>query len=553
MIRRLKILAALGLVFALAGCGGDAASEPPSARERAPRATRGYVVLSIDTLRADHLGCYGYPRPTSPFLDSLAKRATLFEEAYAQYPSTLVSHMSMFTGLHPREHGVVPPNTVLSPEVETLPEVFQRHGFRTAGFTEGGYMRGSFGFRRGFDEFAARDRNRARTVEQTFGRGVRFLNTLGPDDRFFLFLHTYAVHAPYDAPERYREPFWTGPPPAGAIPATPPALSRHNAQGGPLPQPVLHWLRALYDAGIRQTDEVVKGFFADLERLGLADDVTVIVTSDHGEEFQEHGLLNHTQLYREVMRVPLLVIHPDQRSAVRHPGVVQLVDLAPTLYELARLKPSGRPSGVSLAGLLGRPAPPISPPPPPGNTAWAETDGSRAVYRGGRTALESLLLFDPPAGEWINRRVAADAPGGELAFEARSFLEPRRLTVRRGREVLAEAALTPEWTPVRLATDGPARLLLEADGCVPPPSEEKWDFRCHSFQVRGMRLARVELYDVSRDPGQSRDLSRDRTRATRVLLRDLLAFNPKPVAAGAAAPALDPELRARLRALGYAE
>ena len=96
-----------------------------------PRATRGYVLISIDTLRADHLGLYGYPRPTSPFLDSLARRATVFEEAYAQFPSTLVSHMSMLTGLYPREHGVFPPNAVLSPKVEMLAEVFQRAGFRT--------------------------------------------------------------------------------------------------------------------------------------------------------------------------------------------------------------------------------------------------------------------------------------------------------------------------------------------------------------------------------------------------------------------------------------
>src|SRR4029077_17254045 len=120
------------LAAALVGCGRGAGP--------APRATRGYVVVSIDTLRADHLGCYGYRQPPSPFLDSLARRATLFEQAYAQYPSTLVSHMSMFTGLQPREHGVFPPNSVLPAEVETFPEVFQRHGFRTAGFTEGGFV-----------------------------------------------------------------------------------------------------------------------------------------------------------------------------------------------------------------------------------------------------------------------------------------------------------------------------------------------------------------------------------------------------------------------------
>ncbi|HEV2845908.1 MAG TPA: sulfatase [Thermoanaerobaculia bacterium] len=535
------------LVFLLLGCGGEAAPRQQAVEEAPlPRATRGYIVISIDTLRADHLGCYGYGRPTSPFLDSLARRATLFEEAYAQYPSTLVSHMSMFTGLHPREHGVFPPNSVLAPEVETLPEVFQRNGFRTGGFTEGGYVSGRFGFRRGFDEFAARDRNRDRPLEKTFGRGVRFLESLKPDDRFFLFLHTYAVHTPYDAPDPYREPFWPGEPPAGAIPATGPALTRHNAIGGLLDRPALDWLTALYDAGIRETDDVLRRFFADLERLGSADQVTVIVTSDHGEELQDHGRLNHTQLYREVLRVPLMIVHPDHTSAVRRAGVVQLIDLAPTLYELARLRPAGKPTGVSLARRLGRAAPPI-----PGTALSDNEGGERAVYRGESGKLESLLLFDPPKGDWISRRAAVDAPGGELRFEARSFREPRRLRVRKGREVLADFSLTPEWTPVRIPLTGPARLLLEADGCAAADPNEKREFRCQAFQVRGLSLTRVELYDVASDPGQQRDVSRDRTRETRVLLRDLLAFNPPPVAGAAPAPPLDPELESKLRALGY--
>ncbi len=548
-IRQPGVFLILGLFLSLAGCGGKAEPSREIADPSPPRATRGYILISIDTLRADHLGCYGYPRPTSPFLDSLARRATLFEEAYAQFPSTLVSHMSMFTGLQPREHGVFPPNAVLSPEVETMPEVFQRHGFRTAAYTEGGYVSGRFGFRRGFGEFVAHNRNRNRPLEQTFRRGVRFLESLGPQQRFLLFLHTYAVHTPYDAPRRYRLPFWPGEPPAAAIPATGPALTRQTALGEPLPGPAVDWLTALYDAGIRQTDEVLQRFFADLERLGLAGDVTVIVTSDHGEELQEHGRFNHGQLYREVLRVPLLVVHPDRRSAVRHGGIVQLTDLAPTFYELARLRPGGRPSGQSLAPLLGRPAPPR-----PG-TAWADNDdGSRAVYRGQggqRRQLESLLLFDPPAEDWIPRRVVFDTAKAELIFEARSFQEPRRLAVRQEGTVLAEVALTPQWKPVRVVLPGRGRVLLEADGCTADPAAGKRDFRCYGFQVRGLRFARAELYDVGRDPGQRRDLSRERPRVARALLRDLLAFHPLPVAAAIPAPPLDPELEADLRALGY--
>lgn len=386
----MAVRALCGLIALLAACGGG--EQTPGSRtageSEAPGATRGYIVISLDTLRADHLGCYGYPRPSSPFLDSLAGRATLFEEAYAQYPSTLVSHMSMFTGLHPREHGVIDSHAALSPAVEMFPEVFQRAGFRTAAFTEGGFVSGRYGFRRGFDEFVARNRDRNRPLEGTFRRGVRFLESLRGGDRFLLFLHTYAIHTPYDAPERFRREFWPGPPPPGAIAPTGPAFTRHNATGGRLSEPVIAWLAAHYDAGIRETDEVLRRFFADLERLGLAEAATVVITSDHGEELQDHGLLNHTQLYREVMRVPLLVLHPERRTAVRHGGVVQLVDLAPTLYQLARLQPTGRLSGISLARLLGS-----ADPSAPGD-AWMEGPPGRALYRGHHRDLRSLLLLD---------------------------------------------------------------------------------------------------------------------------------------------------------------
>lgn len=124
----------------------------------------------------------------------------------------------------------------------------------------------------GFDTFISRNRSaRHRPVEDTFRRGVGFLESVGKDERFFLFLHTYAVHTPYDAPERYREPFWPGDPPSGAVPATGAALTRLDWTGERPPRPVVDWLTALYDAGIRQTDEVLQRFFADLSRLGLAD------------------------------------------------------------------------------------------------------------------------------------------------------------------------------------------------------------------------------------------------------------------------------------------
>jgi hypothetical protein len=209
------------------------------------------------------------------------------------------------------------------------------------------------------------------------------------------------------------------------------------------------------------------------------------------------------------------------------------------------VRPQRRPSGASLAPLLGSPSPPS-----PG-TAWSETlAGERSVYRGEHARLDSLLLFDPPADDWLPRRVAFDSHGGALAFQARSFLEPRRLTVRRGGATLQQVTLVPDWAPVQIIDSGPGRLLLEADGCAEDPEARRREPSCHSFQVRGLRLTRIELYDVARDPGQLRDLSRERGRTMRALLKDLAGFRPRPVAAAATAP-LDPELEKSLRALGY--
>lgn len=555
----------LGLASLLASSCPGRPAEP-----ELPRPTRGYLLVSFDTLRADHLGAYGYERDTSPFFDRLAARGTLFAQAIVQYPSTLTSHMSMLTGLYPLEHGVYPPDAVLPPEIETVAEVFQRHGFRTAAHTEGGYVRGRYGFRRGFDEFRARDRRGPREIERTFARGVRFLEGLGPEDRFFLFLHTYAVHAPYRPPEGYQDLFWPGEPPPGAFPPTGPLLARHNVEGGTLSPEVLAYFSALYDATIRHADDALRDLFAELDRLGLAGDVTVILTSDHGEELQEHGRMNHEQLYQEVMRVPLLVLHPDRRSPVRHRLPVESVDLAATLYELAGIEPRQSPSGESLARWIGQPRGVAG---VGEGEAYAEVasgvkalwlregPGDAAGQGDGREAgrLLHLLLHEPDEGRWVSRRLPVETSNVRLGFEARSYGEPRELTVRRRPadggvgEIVGTFPLGTDWTPVEIAlgmTAGKHRLELSVPGCTVPAEATARRWQCRGFQVRGIPLVRLELYDPVTDPREARDLSAELEGRTRALLRRLVErrFAPR---AEARVEALDPETEAQLQALGY--
>ncbi|MBZ0089442.1 MAG: sulfatase, partial [Thermoanaerobaculia bacterium] len=248
-------------------------------------------------LRADSLGPYGSGRATTPFLDRLAARATLFENAFAQVPSTLPSHMSMFTGLYPSEHQVDPPSSVLSDQIRTLPEVLRKAGFRTFGHTEGGYVQGGYGFARGFEEWSDTPYAHDTDVERTFRAGLDSLAKVRDGERFFLFLHSYTVHDPYEPPPAYRSLPWIEPRPAGAFDPTGPNLAGHNEHRVTATPEAIEWFRGLYDAGVRYLDDQLAAFFAELERTGLADETVVILTSDHGEggEARQRGAAHATQ------------------------------------------------------------------------------------------------------------------------------------------------------------------------------------------------------------------------------------------------------------------
>ena len=396
---------------------------PPDASQTTLSPTRGYILISIDTLRADHLGCYGYPKETSPFLDSLSEEALLFENAIVQLPGTLPSHMSIFTGLYPSEHGIHPHNkkNVLSKEIETLPEIFQRNGYRTAGHTEGGYVKGDYGFDRGFDEFDDSAEGIPGDIEDTFQRGVTFLRALEADEPFFLFLHTYEVHNPYLPPEPYNCAFWEGPPPPG-----------YPVKKDEFPSPeVVAYLLSQYDGGILYTDEVLKGFFEELDALGLLSDTTIIITSDHGEEFMEHGMLYHVQVYSPTIKVPLILVHPDISDGIRVKSVVESIDFAPTLLHIAGLGFDGNVSGKSLLGYIDV------------EEQQRVTEGysenwngrSRSIYRRDGKGLHHVVLTQGR----VFRKIEAfevDAPSDSVDKQRAKRLADRLASYRR--EVVAE-------------------------------------------------------------------------------------------------------------------
>ena len=521
-----------------------------------PAPTRGYILISIDALRADHLGVYGYDRDTSPFLDELARRATVFEHAFAQIPSTLPSHMSMFTGLYPGEHGVFPPSAVLAPEIRTLPEILLHAGFRTAGHTEGGYVQGGYGFSRGFREWTDTPYADDTDVARTFGRGVDFLKSVKPDERFFLFLHTYSVHDPYWPPEHYRRMFWPGPPPPGAgEPSGPHFAAINNGLAETTPAAVEYY-KALYDASIRYLDDRLRQLFADLEASGLADETTVLFTSDHGEEFLEHGKLVHTQIYPENLHIPLIVVHPAQRQGVRIGRLAQTVDFAPTLCDLAGVEPPAGLSGSSLAPLLRSPERALS------GEAYAELKvlrfDARSVLaeRDGRllqaTAAAAVMESD---GHWASKETHFDALPPVLEFRAVAFHQPRDIEVRIDGAPAKPLRFETDWKGYRLELPGGRRKHLvsfRTPGCDTPLALGIGeDGRCLSFKLHGPPLERRELFDLSGDPLAAKDLSTERPDLLRELLARLDSGYRHQLRTAPADQALSDEQVQHLRALGY--
>ncbi len=541
----------------LLACGdpGDPAG-PDGRRGGLPAPTRGYVLVSLDTLRADRLGAYGYGEDTSPFFDRLAaERGVLFERVLAPYPSTLVSHMSMFTGLYPPQHGVYPPSRVLPASIPTLPERFRAAGFRAQGHTEGGFVGRGFGFERGFEVYDDTGYTADTDIEQTFERGLAFLRALGPEERFFLFLHSYSIHDPYDPPDRFVETFGDGPPRPDSGGER---LRAFNHGETEIAGEEIERFSRRYDASVRYVDGVLEALLDELQALGLLADTTLVVTSDHGEEFLEHGKLGHTQLFPESLAVPLLVVHPDLQDGLRVSRQVGLVDLAPTLLDLAGLPPLDGVPGRSFAASLA-----------PSETGEAAAEPADLLYveieetpylRGLVGDIEGVryqLLVEEvkgdPEGAWVRERAALDHFGPRLELRSRSYHAPRRVEVVVEGEPAGKIDLTQEWGDfdLDLPGEGLQRVELSTDGCTRPADvSDSADARCLSFIVQGPPLATIRLYDLDHDPGAHDDISRSRPLIVRRLMRELQARQWAPLGQ-ATSRDLSEEDERHLRNLGY--
>jgi len=343
--------------------------EAPPARP--PERPWNLVLISLDTLRADHLGAYGYARATSPRIDALAREGVLFEQAYSTAPKTAPAHMSLMTGLYPPAHGVRNfegrIDVSLGADVPTLAEILRVAGYRTAATTSGGNVHRDLGFGRGFQVYE----HLPGEAEPVFDRALAHLERLaaaGPEaPPFLLFVHTFQLHDPYVPPPETRALF-VDPDYRGKIVSDRDALTRlageewhqRNAMfwAGVDPEDPadLQHLKDLYDACLRAADNQVGRLLDALDRLALREDTLLVLLSDHGEEFHDHGGFGHDTLYDELLRVPLLMRLPPGASPLpegaRVEPVVRLVDVLPTILELLGLPSLEHAQGRSLLPLL---------------------------------------------------------------------------------------------------------------------------------------------------------------------------------------------------------
>jgi arylsulfatase A-like enzyme len=359
---------------------------------------RGVVLVSIDTLRRDHVGAYGYARPTTPRLDALAGQGLVLDDAVSTSSWTLPAHLSMLTGADPGAHGGVDMEHGFNRRLPTLPGLLRARGYATQAVTSHLYVSGVYGLDQGFDHL---DFHQDRKASDVADRALALLERMG-DAPFFLFLHFYDPHWHYDPPPETLRLFESGY--AGTVSGRWQDFSKKTRES--LTPADLAHLLALYDGEIRFTDDQLGRVLDHLRDLGLDKNTLLVVTSDHGEEFLEHGSWEHQKtLYEEVVRIPLLLRGPGVPTR-RERAQASLVDVAPTILQWAGLDVPASMHGRSLLRASGE------------REAYGETDhtidGTRKLFlRGGAGRWKGILSLARDSGaltreEWYD--LAAD-PG----------------------------------------------------------------------------------------------------------------------------------------------
>lgn len=402
------------------------------------------IVISIDTLRSDHLPAYGYAQVRTPAIDALAADGILFERAYSNVPLTLPSHVSILTGLLPPDHGVRN-NVGYQYDAKQHPPItaaLRAVGYETAGAISSYVLRGNTGLKDAFDFYDDAIANEANVALGRLQRpGTTTLDVAkawldrehkGP---FFLFFHIYEPHGPYDAPEPFRS--------ANALP---------------------------YDAEIAASDDVVGKLIAHLKAKGVYDQAMIVLLSDHGEGLGEHGEDEHgVFLYREALQVPLIVKLPKSaRKGERVAAPVELTDLSPTIAFTAGIPASPAWKGVNIldAKALAAERP-----------LYAETLYPRIHL--GWSELRSLItgtkhFIEAPKPELYDLAADPAEKTNVLSEQRRVYASMREQLAKFGTEIAAPSAVDPEEAK-KLEALGYLGSVKSTEGPLPDPKDRIGD------------------------------------------------------------------------------
>lgn len=291
------------------------------------------ILISIDTLRQDGVGAYGSTTSTTPAINAVAEGGAIFENAYSHSPWTLPSHAALFTGLTPTHLGIRKVEDRLGKKALLLSEVLNNYGYSTGAVTSYVLVSQAYGFSQGFDDFNySRDYN----ADMIVSLASKYINS-HKKKKFFLFLHFYDPHWPYHPKLDIAKKFYTGSP-------TRELAQFHNtmdyydwavkALKGP--EEFVKFSKSMYEAEINYVDQALGRLFSNLVNAGMINRTVILITSDHGEEFKEHGLMGHgLTLYDEVLKVPFIVRYPAQIPKNTSIDMrVQLTDLFPTILSM---------------------------------------------------------------------------------------------------------------------------------------------------------------------------------------------------------------------------
>ncbi|HSV74579.1 MAG TPA: sulfatase [Chthonomonadales bacterium] len=321
------------------------------------------LFIDIDTLRADHLGCYGYHKPTSPRLDRLAAEGALFERCYAPGIPTTPAHATIYTGMHPIRHGIVSHGGAadLDRRIPVLPELLQRAGYTTCAVDNLYDIKPWL--TRGYEFYInPSHRHRMRLLvscEEVNARAIPWLRAHA-HERFFLYIHYWEPHTPYMPPKRYQR-FYEGDDPCSPVHTSLAPIRQSPIWGmfgdtwfrklGPITDAA--YIEALYDGEIRHADDGVAQILEALDATGVAEDTLVVVTADHGEVMVRGGIFfDHHGLYDEVVRVPLLLRWPGRiPPGIRRDAAVLHSDLAPTLLHWSGATAPDGTDGLNIGPL----------------------------------------------------------------------------------------------------------------------------------------------------------------------------------------------------------